>query len=132
MDRERTQEDRSGHQSHAGSPTGAEGPSALLIPDRFQVVDEVDYVGSYHQHDLGDGQKMVMVHMDVWYFSPSVLKKMKKQWAVFRKSMRCPLFAMGETDDAKFERYVSLFGFQYLTNIPCTDGKVRRLFVNYP
>jgi hypothetical protein len=98
---------------------------------RTILVDTVDYVASYHEEDLGDA-KMVMFHCDVYYWAPSVLKMMLQQWALFREAMKCPIFCMGTVDDAKFARLVSLFGFQHLSDIPCTDGETRKLFVSYP
>jgi hypothetical protein len=103
------------------------------MSERIEIVDETDYIGSVHVEEFEDGSQMIFVHMDVYYWGPSILKKMIAQWPVFRASLAStPLFCMGTVDDAKFEKYVTRFGFEYLSDIPCTDGQVRRLYVNQP
>jgi hypothetical protein len=100
---------------------------------REVIVDTTDYIGSIHQEEFEDGTKMVFVHMDIFYWAPSVLKHMIKTWPIFREGLKdIPLFCMADDDNEKWERYISRFGFQYLSDIPCSDGKIRRLFVNYP
>jgi hypothetical protein len=103
------------------------------MSERIEVIDECDYVGSYHEEVFEDGSRMVFVHMDVYYWSPSVLKKQLTQWPIFRALMSSiPLFCMGTQDDLKFQKYISKFGFVPLKPIPCTDGQSRMLYINWP
>jgi len=98
---------------------------------RFVVWDGTEYIAEMHYEDLGEGRLMPFFHLDVFYFSPEILKRMLKEWEEHRHTVPTPLFCMGEEDDEKFSRFISKFGFQYLTDCPCTDGKTRRLFVNF-
>lgn len=102
-----------------------------MSSNRIIVWDEPEYIASMHEEDLGEGRKMTLFHLDVFYFSAEILRLMLNQWAVFRRSVPIVLFAHGEVDDDKFARFISYFGFEYLRDIPCSDGKTRRLFVNY-
>lgn len=99
--------------------------------DRVIVWDEPEYIASYHTADLGEGRVMTLFHLDVFYFSASILRQMLTQWQVFREHVNCVLYCMGNEDDDRFRRFVSYFGFTPLSTIPCTDGKTRTLFVHH-
>lgn len=102
------------------------------IPQRIIVADEPEFTISYHVQELGEGQVMTFVHLDVYYFSASILRRIKELYERFRTfDDSVTLFCMGEEDDNKFAKFVSHLGFEYLRDIPCTDGKTRRLFVNF-
>jgi hypothetical protein len=81
-------------------------------------------------YDLGEGQTMTMIHCDVFFLSPSIIRQMMYQWKLFRKHVPQAVFAHSTDDDAKWERFVKRFGFVYLKDILCSDGKTRRLFIN--
>lgn len=59
------------------------------------------------------------------------MRRMRDVFAAFRAVVACPLFAIGEEDSPKWERFISHFGFRYLTDVICENGERRRLFVNY-
>lgn len=72
---------------------------------------------------------MTFVHFVAGRWSLGVLKRCLAAWPTKRASLPTILFACGEHDDSKWERFVRTFGFHPLTD--CTDGTVRRIFVNY-
>jgi hypothetical protein len=106
-------------------------PLGYIESERVIVLDEPEYTASYHTADLGDGRVMTFAHLEVFYYSPSILKKLKREWDLFRKYEPCVMFALSDTDDEKWVRFISMFGFQYLRDVGCTDGRTRRLFVNF-
>lgn len=86
-------------------------------------------------HELRDenNNQMLTIHMDVnpLRFSPGVMKRMKAEFATLRECTDAPIFAFEDKpDDAKWQRYVSLMGFEYLSRVECTDGLSRRCFVS--
>jgi hypothetical protein len=99
--------------------------------ERTIVLDPPEYTASYHTVDLGESRVMTFAHLDVYYFSPAILRDLREKWRIFRENVDCVLFCMGDTDDAKFEKFVRMFGFQYLRDAQCSDGKTRRIFVNF-
>jgi hypothetical protein len=96
---------------------------------RHVVVSEPEYDAGYHVEETPLGG-MTFIHMDVFYLSPSVMRKAKAQWKLFREHVPQVLWCHGEVDDAKFSRFVGHFGFKHFTDLPCTDGVTRRLFIN--
>lgn len=72
----------------------------------------------------------LLAHLRFWRFSPSIMKRVLQQWSTFRKCVTAPVFALGEVDDEKWERFVSLLGFKFCTQVNCINGASRRLFVN--
>ena len=90
-----------------------------------------DYSSVLHELRDENGNQLLAIHMDVNHFSPSVLKRMKREFAALRSCTDAPIFAIEDNpDDAKWERYVRLMGFEYSSRVECTDGKSRRTFVS--
>jgi hypothetical protein len=98
---------------------------------RVVVLDEPEYTASYHITDLGEGRLMTFVHLDVYYMSKEILKRLDKQWRLWRQCVPVVLYAISDDDEDVWAKFVKRFGFQYLSDIGCTDGKTRRLFVNF-
>lgn len=76
------------------------------------------------------GRQMLFAHIRVFKFTPALLKRMRETYATFRKCVIAPLYTLGEVDDDKFEKFVALFGFKYLTDVVCVNGEKRRLFIS--
>jgi hypothetical protein len=80
------------------------------------------------------GTLMTFVHLDVYQTSPSVMRDLIRVHNKLRPTLPPMIFCQGHVDDHKFHRFVTRFGWEPLSNIPCTDGTTRRLYVhhNYP
>ena len=99
--------------------------------DRIQVWSEVEYDAFVDAYILPDGQEMIFFHLETFRMSKDVLKSMKRAWEVFRTANTMPLFVMQDVETPAHRRLVEMFGFQYLREVPCTDGLTRNLFVHY-
>src|SRR4051812_4835177 len=97
-------------------------------PEYTVVLD--DFVGS----DGGDQMCLMHIDVDTKKFTPSVMKRMLDEWSVFRSVTDAPLYGIEDIpDDHKWERFVSLLGFQNTNSrVDCSDGQSRRLFVSLP
>jgi hypothetical protein len=67
--------------------------------------------------DFGDadGDQMCLMHIDVrpHKFNPTVMKRLLDDWRAFRSVTDAPLYGIeAGPDDSKWERFVSLLGFQ--------------------
>jgi hypothetical protein len=92
------------------------------------VYDKPEYFFDLEEWRCGDRQ-MVFVHLLFHKWSPRVLRQALEDWRVFREHVACPLYAMGQDDDDKWAKFVSLFGFKFLADgLACTDGRSRRIF----
>jgi hypothetical protein len=98
--------------------------------DRVIVVDEPEYIASYHIEDLGEGRKMTFVHLDVFYWGHSIYRDLLRKWEVWRQVVPCVLYTMATEESRAWEKFVQRLGFQYLTDVGCTDGKTRKMYVN--
>src|SRR5271166_1028057 len=76
-------------------------------------------------------EQMIFAHLAVFSLHPSLIKRMLETWRLFRQHVTCPIFAVGEVDDDKWERFIKLFHFQYLQDVVCNNGEPRRMFVSY-
>jgi hypothetical protein len=99
--------------------------------ERVLVWSEVEYDASVHALKLPDGEEMLFFHLDVFYMSPSVMKSMLKAWDIFRTANPYPLFTMQTDETPASRRLVEKFGFEWLRELPCTDGKTRNIFVHF-
>jgi hypothetical protein len=101
------------------------------VSPRIVVIDEPEYTASYHVTDLGENRLMTFVHLDVYFLNPEILRRLDSQWALFRRCVPITLYSMADEDTPVWSKFISRFGFEFLHDIECTDGKTRRLFVNY-
>ena len=76
------------------------------------------------------GDQLLIAHVRVVRWSPSVCKQCHAVWDAFRKCVTCPVFTLGIVDDDKFERFVRSFGYQPFQTVTCENGEQRRLFIH--
>lgn len=74
--------------------------------------------------------QMIFVHLWIKTWTKTVLKRCLEVFTAFRAVTDVPLYAMGEEDDGKFERFAHLFGLTPLIDAVGTDGKSRRIFIS--
>jgi len=102
----------------------------------FEFYQEYEFVQPEYRaviHELRDpeGTQMLVLHIDVHQFKPSVMKRMIHEFKTFRSCTDAPLFAIEPSpDDAKWHRFVSHLGFRYSSRVECTDGLTRRCYVS--
>lgn len=97
-----------------------------------EIVCETDeFLWRLDRKDLGDGKIMTFMHLYVYVFTPAIMHTMKALFDLKRSEFPNIIFAQGEVDDDKFERFAAHFGFKPISDCICTDGVNRRLFVNY-
>lgn len=96
-----------------------------------ELSDNQDYRAVLHELRDEDDNQLLAIHMDVRRFSPSVLKRMEREFSALRSCTDATIFAIEDIpDDAKWERYVRHMGFEYSSRVECTDGNSRRTFVS--
>lgn len=88
------------------------------------VVVKNDYV-VYFEDDCG----FTFIHCDCMRWSKSVRKELKVDLDCLFKSYNKDVYAIHEIDDAKHEKFVGIFGFDYLKDFVGMDGKARQMFV---
>lgn len=99
--------------------------------ERTILVDGTEYIASYHTIDIGDGKVLTFFHLDVFYFSASVLRRMLQDWLWIRKALPEIVFTVAETPSKAWERLVRRFGFQFLQDVGCSDNRTRPMFVHF-
>lgn len=104
---------------------------AFEFYQEYELSSSDDYRSMLHELRDGD-QQMMVIHMDVFKFNPSVMKRMIREFKALRSCTDVPIFAFEPSpDDAKWQRYVERIGFKYLMREACSDGHSRRCFVSY-
>jgi hypothetical protein len=97
------------------------------------VIDHEHYGADLDEYRRVDGAQMLILHLRFYTFGKEALKRLLNEWRILRQCITTPVCAFGEVDDTKWQRFVELLGFQYLTTISFGDGSPdRRLFVSYP
>jgi hypothetical protein len=76
------------------------------------------------------GDQILIAHVRIVLWSPSVRKECHEVWDAFRKCVTAPIFTLGIVDDKKFERFVRSFGYQPHDTVMCVNGEQRRLFIH--
>lgn len=77
-----------------------------------------------------DGDQLLIAHVRVVRWSPSVRKECHRVWSAFRQCVTCPVFTLGIVDDHKFDRFVRSFGYQPFSTVTCLNGEQRRLYIH--
>ena len=85
--------------------------------NRWTLIDRPENVWELEElRNTGEAQ-MIFIHLNVRIWSKSVLKRLLAEFATLRSLIDVPIFATGpESQDEKFKRFVSLFGFKPLIN----------------
>lgn len=76
------------------------------------------------------GDQLLIAHVRVVRWSPSVRKECHRIWDAFRACVTIPVFTLGIVDDKKFERFVRSFGYEPYQIVTCENGEQRRLFIH--
>lgn len=95
---------------------------------RHRALTQPHYWFDIDEYRRGADQ-MLLAHLRFSKFSPTILRNALHDWALFREHVSAPVFAFGEVEDAKFERFVSLFGFKPLGTNITIQGESRKLFL---
>lgn len=78
------------------------------------------------------GILMTFIHLDVYDWSLSTLKRLKEVWPSLRRRLPPIVFAQGDITDKKWVKCVRQFGFEpLLDDCPCDDGKTRHIYAHY-
>ncbi|MBR1173888.1 hypothetical protein JQ617_07980 [Bradyrhizobium sp. KB893862 SZCCT0404] len=97
----------------------------------YALSDAPEYEAVLHELRDEHEQQMMVMHIDVYHFAPSVLKRMKREFSALRSCTDANLFAIEPSpDDAKWQRFVTIMGFDFLCRVECTDGLSRRCYVS--
>jgi hypothetical protein len=92
---------------------------------------ETDYcVLEIDEYGNEGGERMYLAHLRVLRWSPSTLRKIKSDWAVFRKAVTVPLFASPMHDDARWVKFVTMMGWHPFAHVLCQDGITRPLYIH--
>jgi hypothetical protein len=109
---------------------------SLELLDSYEFVSRDAYRAVLDDFGDADGNQMCLMHIafDLSKFSKSALSQMLDDWKLFRSVTDAPLYGIEpEPDNDKWERFVSLLGFQNTNQrVLYRDGLSRRLFVSLP
>jgi hypothetical protein len=79
-----------------------------------------------------DGATMLLLHARLARWSPRIFRECLKNWHKFRTTVPDNIFASPQVHDARWEKFVTAFGFQPLIDAaPCNDGEMRPIWINY-
>jgi hypothetical protein len=97
------------------------------------AIHEVDINEDYEvyldEHRRGQ-DVFLLVHVRFLRWSPTTFKRLLANMKLLREHVSAPLFALGDVDDDKYERFVTRVGFKFHTHVLCNNGERRRLFIH--
>jgi hypothetical protein len=104
-------------------------PEDFSFLRRTPIIVHDDYWIEIDEFWRGSDQ-ILLAHLRCAKFSPSIFRRLKYDWLAYRNCHLFPVFAFGEVDDDKFERFVTHLGFAPFSEVTCLNGQVRRLFIS--
>jgi hypothetical protein len=95
------------------------------------MAHQTDYVTfALDEYRDAEGHQMLLAHLHVHKWTPQYLKRIRRDWAVFRNAVTMPLFATPKDYDAKWDRFVTLMGWKPYSSVLCHDGIERPLYIH--
>ena len=91
---------------------------------KVAVVEKPAYVISYENTETGD----TFIHCDLkspW--TKSVRKSIGATFSLLMMMRRSPIYALSEGDE-KHKKFLSLYGFTFMTPVECADGVTREIY----
>jgi hypothetical protein len=78
------------------------------------------------------GAQMLLAHLRVHKWSPSYLRRIAHDWAVFRQAVTVPLYAspMQSEELTHWIKFVTLMGWRPYSTVLCHDGIERPLYIH--
>jgi len=92
---------------------------------KFKVAETKDYLIRYE-----DFQGLTFIHCDLkspW--SKTVKEKLKQDFEQLKRLHGGHIFALHEPEDTKHQKFLSMFGFEYVQDILTLDGQLKQVFV---
>jgi hypothetical protein len=102
----------------------------FVFVQRHQAHITDDYWCEIDEYRRAGGEQFLLAHIRVHHWSPSVCKRLLKEFRAFRRVCRAPLYACPEVADEKWVKFVSLLGFKPLQEVICDNGDTRPLFIH--
>ena len=112
-----------------GTSSALEHSEHFTFVARHDALTTEDYLFEIDEYRRDDDQ-LLLAHLRVFRWSPSVLKSLLKNWSLLRQCVKAPLFACAEVQDMKWQRFVKLLGFEPFHDILCVNGEQRRLYIH--
>ncbi len=100
----------------------------VVESQKITLHSEPDFDCTYTEKYTDDGYTLTFVHLDVYYWSSSVFKKLCKLWPSILAKLPDIIYTQGITPDKKFVRFISHFGWKFLGPCMCTDGINRDIY----
>jgi hypothetical protein len=100
----------------------------LVARHRLHTTD--DFWFEVDEYGRVEGDQMLIAHVRVVHWSPSVCRECHRVWNAYRACVTAPVFTLGQVDDKKFERFVRSFGYRPFHTVTCLNGEQRRLFIH--
>lgn len=102
----------------------------FVFVQRHHALLTDDYWFELDEYKRASGDQFLLAHIRVLNWSPSICKRIIKEWRLFRSIVTAPLFACPEVDDERWVKFVSLLGFKPLQQVICENGASRPLFIH--
>ena len=112
--------------------TGELAKSFPIDHPREVLADCEDYLVEWNWFELSTGDKLPFMHISMASpTSPRIMRELRELWGRLQWDLPPVMFAAATHDARRISRLARWFNFSYLTDAPCSDGKVRRIFVHY-
>lgn len=102
----------------------------FVFVQRHPAIITGAYKVELDEYRRADGDTILVGHIRVLRWSPSVFKEMKHVWATLRKCVTCPIFGCPQVDDARWHKFVTSLGFRPLQQTICNNGERRPLYIH--
>jgi len=91
---------------------------------KVKVIETKNYI-VYFEEDCG----FTFIHCDCMKWSKTVKNQLKIDFDKLFNFYKKDIYAIHDIGDTKHEKFMKIFGFEYLKDFVGIDGKARQMFV---
>jgi hypothetical protein len=98
---------------------------------RYEGVKNDDYLFELDEYRrLTDNAQMMLAHIRVYRWSPTIFKRCLREWRLLRTIIKCDIFVSPQDDTPEWHKFVTAMGFKPFTQVICNDGVKRPLYLH--
>lgn len=104
----------------------------VITGPKVMLYEEVEFTFSTSLVQFEPGRVMTFVHIDIFYWSPEVYRRLQHLWPSIRRLLPPIVFASGDVCDAKWAKFITRFGFEpIIEDCSCSDGNIRPIYAHF-
>ncbi|MBW7970946.1 hypothetical protein [Bradyrhizobium sp. BR 10289] len=102
----------------------------MVLLKRYVAHETDDFKFEIDEYQDDTGQQRLIAHLRFMRWTPGVLKRVMRDWKLFRTVVTAPLYGSPQIDDERWLKFVTRMGWKPFSTVLCNDGVERPLYIH--